>query len=212
MTTDVTRILDDLAAGRPQAASELLPVVYAERRKLASAQLARLRPGQTLQPTALVHEAYLGMATTIVAAASSEVAPGETPAASAKLGRFFVLHKLGEGGRGVVYVEYDEVLDRRVALKLMRKRGSARAWLLREGQALGRLSSPHVVTVHEVDTARGAVRRGAGMGEVSRPGAPPASTAGTPSDGWVEVQLKPVAEVMKPGAAVFQKLNSAEAP
>lgn len=59
MQRDVTRMLTDLAAGRPQAAEELLPVVYGELRKLAAAHMARLRPGETLQPTALVHEAYL---------------------------------------------------------------------------------------------------------------------------------------------------------
>jgi RNA polymerase sigma factor (TIGR02999 family) len=59
MNPEVTRILSDLAAGRPQAASELLPVVYSELRKLAASQMARLRPSETLQPTALVHEAYL---------------------------------------------------------------------------------------------------------------------------------------------------------
>jgi RNA polymerase sigma factor (TIGR02999 family) len=56
---DITRLLDDLGAGKAQAAEQLLPLVYAELRKLAAAQMARLRPGQTLQPTALVHEAYL---------------------------------------------------------------------------------------------------------------------------------------------------------
>jgi RNA polymerase sigma factor (TIGR02999 family) len=56
---DVTLILDDLVSGRSDAASELLPIVYAELRAVAAAQMARLRPGQTLQPTALVHEAYL---------------------------------------------------------------------------------------------------------------------------------------------------------
>jgi RNA polymerase sigma factor (TIGR02999 family) len=59
MDRDMTRMLGDLAAGRPEAAGELLPVVYGELRKLAAAQMARLRPGETLQPTALVHEAYL---------------------------------------------------------------------------------------------------------------------------------------------------------
>lgn len=59
MSDDVTRILSELAAGRPQAAAELLPAVYAELRRLAGAQMSRLRPGETLQPTALVHEAYL---------------------------------------------------------------------------------------------------------------------------------------------------------
>ena len=56
---DVTRILDDAAAGDPKAAAELLPLVYDELRKLAARRLAREKPGQTLQATALVHEAYL---------------------------------------------------------------------------------------------------------------------------------------------------------
>jgi RNA polymerase sigma factor (TIGR02999 family) len=56
---DVTLILRDFASDQAVAAVELLPIVYAELRALAGAQMARLRPGQTLQPTALVHEAYL---------------------------------------------------------------------------------------------------------------------------------------------------------
>jgi RNA polymerase sigma factor (TIGR02999 family) len=56
---DVTRILDAAAAGDPQAAAELLPLVYDELRKLAAARLAEEKPGQTLQATALVHEAYV---------------------------------------------------------------------------------------------------------------------------------------------------------
>jgi RNA polymerase sigma factor (TIGR02999 family) len=56
---DVTRILVAAAAGDPHAAGELLPLVYDELRQLASARLAAEQPGQTLQPTALVHEAYL---------------------------------------------------------------------------------------------------------------------------------------------------------
>src|SRR5262245_37229220 len=56
---DVTRILDAAAAGDPRAAAELLPLVYAELRALAGARLAGEKAGQTLQPTALVHEAYL---------------------------------------------------------------------------------------------------------------------------------------------------------
>lgn len=59
MPTDVTRLLGEVASGRPRAADELLVLVYNELRRLAAAQIARLRPGQTLQPTALVHEAYL---------------------------------------------------------------------------------------------------------------------------------------------------------
>ena len=56
---DVTRLLDAAAAGDHRAAVDLLPLVYDELRKLAAARLAEERPGQTLQATALVHEAYL---------------------------------------------------------------------------------------------------------------------------------------------------------
>ena len=57
--SDVTHFLDAAAAGDRQAAAELLPLVYDELRRLAARQLAREPGGQTLQPTALVHEAYL---------------------------------------------------------------------------------------------------------------------------------------------------------
>jgi RNA polymerase sigma factor (TIGR02999 family) len=57
--SDVTRLLDAAAAGDRQAAADLLPLVYDELRKLAAARLAAESPGQTLPPTALVHEAYL---------------------------------------------------------------------------------------------------------------------------------------------------------
>jgi RNA polymerase sigma factor (TIGR02999 family) len=55
----VTRILGSLASGDLQASGELLPLVYGDLRKLAAARMARLAPGQTLQATALVHEAYV---------------------------------------------------------------------------------------------------------------------------------------------------------
>src|SRR3954452_20523446 len=57
--SDVTRILSQIEQGDPQAAEQLLPLVYDELRRLAAAKLAHERPGQTLQPTALVHEAFL---------------------------------------------------------------------------------------------------------------------------------------------------------
>jgi RNA polymerase sigma factor (TIGR02999 family) len=57
--SDVTRVLSAAAAGDPKAAADLLPLVYDELRRLAAARLAAERPGQTLQATALVHEAYL---------------------------------------------------------------------------------------------------------------------------------------------------------
>jgi RNA polymerase sigma factor (TIGR02999 family) len=57
--TDVTRILSAVEQGDPRAAEQLLPLVYHELRRLAARRLAREKPGQTLQATALVHEAYL---------------------------------------------------------------------------------------------------------------------------------------------------------
>jgi len=56
---DVTRILSAIEQGDPHASGELLPLVYEELRKLAAARLVQEKPGQTLQATALVHEAYL---------------------------------------------------------------------------------------------------------------------------------------------------------
>ncbi|MEX2175049.1 MAG: ECF-type sigma factor [Pirellulaceae bacterium] len=57
--SELTRILSQIEAGDPLAAHRLLPLVYDELRKLAAAKLAQEKPGQTLQATALVHEAYL---------------------------------------------------------------------------------------------------------------------------------------------------------
>src|SRR6476660_2411535 len=65
---DVTHLLDAAAAGDRQAAADLLPLVYDELRKLAAARLAAENPGQTLQATALVNEAYLRL-----------VGPGDAP-------------------------------------------------------------------------------------------------------------------------------------
>ena len=57
--SDVTKILSQIESGDPSAAEQLLPLVYDELRKLAAAKLAQEKPGQTLQATALVHEAYI---------------------------------------------------------------------------------------------------------------------------------------------------------
>jgi RNA polymerase sigma factor (TIGR02999 family) len=57
--SEVTRILSDIEHGEPQAAGQLLPLVYEELRKLAAQKLAQEQPGQTLQATALIHEAYI---------------------------------------------------------------------------------------------------------------------------------------------------------
>jgi RNA polymerase sigma-70 factor, ECF subfamily len=56
---DITRLLSELSGGDPQAASKLIPVVYNELRHLAAGYMRRERPDHTLQPTALVHEAYM---------------------------------------------------------------------------------------------------------------------------------------------------------
>ena len=56
---DVTSLLSAIEQGEPQAAEQLLPLVYSELRRLADQKLAKEKPGQTLQSTALVHEAYL---------------------------------------------------------------------------------------------------------------------------------------------------------
>ena len=74
-----------------------------------------------------------------------------------RIGRFTVVRKLGSGGMGVVYMAYDEQLDRRVAVKLLRGATSSEAGLRfeREAQAMARLSHPNVVAVHEVGVHHG---------------------------------------------------------
>lgn len=57
--SEVTRILEEIRDGDPHAAEQLWPLVYDELRKVAALQMAHARPGETLNPTALVHEAYL---------------------------------------------------------------------------------------------------------------------------------------------------------
>ena len=59
LMTDVSRILSAIEQGDPSAAEQLLPLVYEELRKLAAQKMAQEKPGQTLQATALVHEAYI---------------------------------------------------------------------------------------------------------------------------------------------------------
>jgi RNA polymerase sigma factor (TIGR02999 family) len=70
--SDVTRILSAIDQGDPRAAEQLLPLVYDELRQLAAQRLAQEKPGQTLQPTALVHEAYLRLAAGGEASASGD--------------------------------------------------------------------------------------------------------------------------------------------
>jgi RNA polymerase sigma factor (TIGR02999 family) len=64
LMSEVTRILSAIEQGEPHAAEQLLPLVYDELRRLAAEKMAHERPGQTLQATALVHEAYLRLVNT----------------------------------------------------------------------------------------------------------------------------------------------------
>jgi RNA polymerase sigma factor (TIGR02999 family) len=72
LVSEVTRILSAIEQGDPHAAEHLLPLVYDELRKLAAHKLAQERPGQTLQATALVHEAYMRLVGSQDAAAGQE--------------------------------------------------------------------------------------------------------------------------------------------
>ena len=90
--------------------------------------------------------------------------PDEEPAVAAggRIGRFVVLRELGRGAMGVVFAAYDEELDRKVAIKLLHagdgeQASHGRAMLLREAQAMAKLSHPNVVAVHEVGVIGGAV-------------------------------------------------------
>ena len=83
------------------------------------------------------------------------------PLTTTRIGRFIVLEQLGRGGMGVVYAAYDEQLDRKVAVKVLLEdeipEDEDRLRLLREAQALARLSHPHVVTVHEAGEHEGQI-------------------------------------------------------
>ena len=86
--SDVTQILSQIDAGDPWAAEQLLPLVYDELRKLAATRLAHEKPGQTLQATALVHEAYLrlvgkepGIRSQVPGDPHEHLAPGSWPLA-----------------------------------------------------------------------------------------------------------------------------------
>ena len=83
------------------------------------------------------------------------------PARGTLLGRYSLLRKLGEGGMGVVYSAYDEELDRRVAIKLLRVRAGASSRaasrMLREAQAMAKLSHPNVVQVYDTGELSGQV-------------------------------------------------------
>src|SRR5919204_4464282 len=94
---EVTRILSAIEQGDPHAAGELLPLVYDELRKLAAQRLAQEKPGQTLQPTALVHEAYLRLVD--VKRAQDWNSRGHFFAAAAEAMRRILVEKARQRGR-----------------------------------------------------------------------------------------------------------------
>jgi hypothetical protein len=81
--SDVTRLLDAVERGDPHAAEQLLPLVYEELRKLAAERMAQEKPGQTLQATALVHEAYVRLVDVDKAQLWNSWGPFFAPAAEA---------------------------------------------------------------------------------------------------------------------------------
>ncbi len=103
---EVTRILGAIERGEPQAADRLLPLVYDELRQLAAQHLAREAPGHTLQPTALVHEAYLRLLAPVADARGSAgfAGRGHFFAAAAEAMRRILIdtarrkHRLKRGG------------------------------------------------------------------------------------------------------------------
>ena len=119
--TEVTRVLSAIQHGDPHAAGQLLPLVYEELRQLAAHKLAHERPGQTLQATALVHEAYLRLVQPVANAPGSDVtfdSRGHFFAAAAEAMRRILVesarrklrHKHG-GGRQRVDLAVNEPAD-----------------------------------------------------------------------------------------------------
>ncbi len=113
-----------------------------------------------------------GSGADLLALEATTASPASAPQASTlprddgdppeRIGRFLILREVGRGAMGVVYAAYDEELDRKVALKLVELSDGAdasnsRNLLLREAQALARLSHPNVVAVHQASAYQGSV-------------------------------------------------------
>ncbi len=112
--TDVTRILCAIEQGDPSAAERLLPLIYDELRQLAAAKMAQEKPGQTLQATALVHEAYMRLVD--VQKAQHWNSRGHFFAAAAEAMRRILVEKARQKlgprrGGGHLHVKLDESLD-----------------------------------------------------------------------------------------------------
>ncbi|HRI53215.1 MAG TPA: serine/threonine-protein kinase [Pseudomonadota bacterium] len=103
------------------------------------------------------------------AASGSVVSVGGLRAAL-RVGRYLILRQVGAGGMGVVFAAYDEELDRKVAVKLLRQAGDARSDLrvriMREAQAMARLSHPNVVQIYEIGEIGETAESGKAAGQV----------------------------------------------
>ena len=115
MNENVTRILERLSQRDPTAAGQLLPLVYDELRKLSAAKLAQEKPGQTLQATALVHEAYLRLVGGAQAGKTWDGRGHFFAAAAEAMRRILVdnarrKHRLRHGGE-LARIELDDELD-----------------------------------------------------------------------------------------------------
>ena len=112
--------------------------------------------------------------------------------AGANIGRYVVLYRLGRGGMGIVYAAYDPKLDRKIAIKVMRRRGGSdpersQGRMLREAQTLAKLSHPNVVAVHDTGLLDGQVFVANGLRRRRQPAAVAArerSARGRRSSTW----------------------------
>ena len=130
---DVTEILSQIESGDSHAAVQLLPLVYGELRQLAAAKLAAERPGQTLQATALVHEAYLRLV-------SVDVRSGEQPPGWNSRAHFF----------GAAAEAMRQILVDQARKKLSLKRGGDRARQDIESHEISMVAAPEeIVRVHD---------------------------------------------------------------
>jgi RNA polymerase sigma factor (TIGR02999 family) len=113
---DVTRILSGVEDGDPHAAEQLLPLVYEELRKLAAQKLAHEKPGQTFQPTSLVHEAYLRLVANLSGGEPHWNSRGHFFAAAAEAMRRILVNRARDKGRlkrggGRQRVDLDHISD-----------------------------------------------------------------------------------------------------
>ena len=134
--SDVTRILSQIESGDPSAAEQLLPLVYDELRKLAAAKLAHEKPGQTLQATALVHDAYLRLVGPGVGDRESGIGEAPTPDSRSP--------SPGFSSRGHFFAAAAEAM-RRILIDRARASGS-----VKRGGHRQRLELPDFPTADEV--------------------------------------------------------------